>query len=153
MKLVRMLLLATSLVSALALTACGGGGSNGGGGAALSVSPDGENLAFKPVELKAKAGSSVTVNFSNVSTAQQHNWVLVKGGDDVAAKVDEEAVNVGAPDYIPADKANIVASSKIQQPGGKETITFTAPAAGTYTFICTYPGHYSAGMKGTFTVE
>jgi uncharacterized cupredoxin-like copper-binding protein len=38
-------------------------------------------------------------------------------------------------------------------PGGKATITFTAPAAGTYTFLCTYPAHYAGGMKGTLTVN
>jgi plastocyanin len=153
MKMVRLLLLAASMVSALTLAACGGGG--GGGSAAggpLAVSPDGENLAYKPAALTAKAGAPVTVDFSNVSTAQSHNWILVKGGDDVAGKVDEEAATAGAPDYIPADKANILVSSKILAPGGKETVTFTAPAAGTYTYLCTYPGHYAAGMKGTLTV-
>ncbi|MDZ4719898.1 MAG: plastocyanin/azurin family copper-binding protein [Roseiflexaceae bacterium] len=152
MKMVRLLLLAVSLVSALTLAACGGGGGGATAGGPLAVSADGENLAYKPAALTAKAGAPVTVDFNNVSTAQQHNWVLVKGGDDVAGKVDEGAITAGAPDYIPADKADIVANSKILAPGGKETITFTAPAAGTYTYLCTYPGHYAAGMKGTLTV-
>ena len=26
-------------------------------------------------------------------------------------------------------------------------------AAGTYIYLCTEPGHYAAGMKGTLTVE
>ena len=33
------------------------------------------------------------------------------------------------------------------------TATFTAPAAGNYIFLCTFPGHYVAGMKGTLTVK
>ena len=32
------------------------------------------------------------------------------------------------------------------------TITFTAPAAGTYQVICNVPGHFSAGMEGLLTV-
>ena len=37
--------------------------------------------------------------------------------------------------------------------GGQTTsITFTAPAAGTYDFICSFPGH-SGLMKGKFIVE
>jgi len=28
------------------------------------------------------------------------------------------------------------------------TATFTAPAAGTYEFVCTEPGHFQSGMKG-----
>ena len=148
---IRFLLTVVALVSALTLVACGG--SSGGGGAnGGDISVDGENLAFKPTTVSAKAGAATTINFKNPSTAQQHNWVLVQGGDDVAAKVDEAAVAAGAPDYVPADKANIVASSKMLQPGGSDTISFTAPAAGIYTFMCTYPGHFAAGMKGTLTV-
>ena len=38
-------------------------------------------------------------------------------------------------------------------PGGESaTFTFTAPAAGTYQYVCTVPGHAPAGMVGTFTV-
>jgi len=38
--------------------------------------------------------------------------------------------------------------------GGKQStqVTFTAPAAGTYDFICSFPGH-SGLMKGKFLVE
>lgn len=153
MKMVRLLIVSVSLVSALTLAACGGSGATGGtAGGPLAVTPDGENLAYKPAALTAKAGAATTVDFSNVSTAQQHNWVLANGGDDVAGKVDEEAVAAGAPDYLPADRTNVIAATKILAPGGKETLSFTAPAAGTYTFLCTYPGHYAAGMKGTLTV-
>ena len=37
--------------------------------------------------------------------------------------------------------------------GGEETtVTFDAPAKGTYDFICSFPGHYAL-MKGKFIVE
>ncbi len=79
--------------------------------------------------------------------------MLVKGGDDVAAKVDEEGATAGtAKGYIP-DDANIVSNVKLLNGGESGTASFTAPAAGTYTFLCTFPGHYAAGMKGTFTVK
>lgn len=155
MKTVWKLLLGVALASAMLLTACSGGstGGNGGGaGGALSIEADGENLAFKPAALSAKAGSAVTVNFKNVSTAQQHNWVLVNGGDDVAGKVDEAAIAAGAPNYLPTGNADILASTDMLAAGGTGTASFTAPAAGTYTFMCTYPGHFAAGMKGTLTV-
>ena len=153
---VRLWLAGVAVVGALVLSACGGGGGGGGGGTAggpLNVGSAGENLAYDNANLTAKAGESVTVTFKNNSTAQQHNWVLVNGGDDVAAQVDEAAVNAGPPDYLPAGDPNVIAATKMQQPGGTETLTFTAPAAGTYTFLCTYPGHYAAGMKGTLTIQ
>jgi uncharacterized cupredoxin-like copper-binding protein len=33
------------------------------------------------------------------------------------------------------------------------TFTFETPGAGTYEFICTFPGHYLAGMKGNLVVN
>ncbi|MFO7168809.1 MAG: plastocyanin/azurin family copper-binding protein [Chloroflexota bacterium] len=152
---VRLWLAGVAVAAALVLAACGGGGGGGGGasGNALNVGSDGENLAFAPATLTVQSGQEISVTFKNNSAAQQHNWVLVNGGDDVAARVDEAAVNAGPPDYLPSGDSNIIAATKMLQPGESETVTFTAPAPGTYLFICTYPAHYAAGMKGTLTVQ
>ena len=41
-----------------------------------------------------------------------------------------------------------------RRPGETVEVTFDAPKApGVYTFICTFPGHFLAGMKGTLTVK
>ena len=133
------------------LAACGSTNPQTGGASALDVGANGENLAFDKATLSASANQQVTVNFKNPSTANQHNWVLVKGGDDVASKVDEEATSASDTGYIPTDP-NILTSVKTLDPGGNGTASFTAPA-GTYTYICTIPGHYAAGMKGTLTVQ
>lgn len=155
MKMVKRIVMAGFL--ALALAACGGGGGGGNTGGAtggpLNVEADGENLAFKETTLSTAAGGQVTVNFNNTSTANQHNWVLVNGGDDVAARVDEASIAAG-PDkgYIP-EGPDVLAHTKLLNATEKDTVTFTAPAAGSYTYICTVPGHYAAGMKGTLTVQ
>lgn len=163
---VRFWLVILTMISALALAACGGGATTGGttgggtpsGGetaaAALNVGTPGEELKFSPATLTTRIGSQVSVTFKNSSTALKHNWVLIKGGDDVAAKVAQEAITAGdAKGYIPDDKANVIAASKLLDGGKSETISFAAPAAGTYMFICTFPGHYQAGMKGTLTTN
>jgi azurin len=145
-----------ALASALLLAACGGGGDGGtaSGGGGLNVTTPGEQLAFQPATLTATAGQQVSVSFKNGSAAQKHNWVLVKGGDDVASQVDEAASAAGeAAGYIPADKANVIANTNLLNGGETGSASFTAPAAGTYTFLCTFPGHYIAGMKGTLTVQ
>jgi uncharacterized cupredoxin-like copper-binding protein len=33
------------------------------------------------------------------------------------------------------------------------SFTFQTPGPGTYTFLCTFPGHFQAGMKGELTVQ
>jgi plastocyanin len=146
---VRAWLSGVAVASALVLAACGG--TTGGGTAApaaLNVSTAGEALQFAPANLSATAGD-IKVNFKNASAAQTHTWVLVKGGDDVAAKVDESAVaNAGA--VTPG--GDVLAATKVVAANGSESITANVPA-GTYTFICTVPGHYAAGMKGTLTVK
>ena len=154
---VRSWLSVVALASALALTACGGdtGGSGGGGGAGanLNVSTAGEALQFAPAALSATAGQPVKVTFKNGSAAQKHNWVLVKGTDADAQKVDDAGAAAGeAAGYVPSDP-NIVASVKLVNGGESGTASFTAPAAGNYIYLCTFPGHYVAGMKGTLTVK
>ena len=146
-----------ALASALALAACGGSsggnGTAGGGGANLNISTAGEALQYAPAALNATAGQPVQVTFKNGSAAQKHNWVLVKGSDAEAQKVDDAGAAAGeAAGYIPTDP-NIVASVKLLNGGETGTASFAAPPAGTYTFLCTFPGHYVAGMKGTLTVK
>jgi plastocyanin len=37
--------------------------------------------------------------------------------------------------------------------GETSEVTFKAPATpGSYTYLCSFPGHYAMGMKGTLTV-
>jgi azurin len=87
------------------------------------------------------------------SAAQQHNWVLVKGGADVAQKVATEGLTAGADkNYLPSDPASIIANTPLSSAGQTVEVTFTAPAAGTYIFFCTVPGHYPL-MQGTLTVN
>jgi azurin len=163
MKNLRMLTVAVVLGIALVLTACGGnggaagggaaGGTAGGGAATIDIGSAGENLAFDKTTLTATAGQQMTVNFKNNSASQQHNWVLVSGGDDVASAVANAGLTAGPEaNYLPADKAQVVASTPLANGGETTTASFTAPAAGTYQFICTVPGHYPL-MKGTLTVQ
>ncbi len=121
----------------------------------LEVACADNNLAFDPPTLTAPAGQAVRLTFSNVSTIFRHNWVLVAGGADVADQVNQAAIAAGADSgYIPADASQILAHTKLTPLGESDTITFTTPsAAGEYVYLCTFPGHYLAGMKGTLMVE
>ena len=143
------------LIMALtALAACGeekaatGGTTSGGttaAGSAVEVKSGqaAENI-YVPATLEVAAGEA-KVTFNNVS-AQPHNWTLVKQGDE--EKADAEAMK----DTTNYSYAGAIAQTKLLQAGGKETITFKAEP-GTYTYLCTFPGHYVLGMKGTLTIK
>jgi plastocyanin len=143
---VRFGILSLALVGAVILSACGGGGGGGGGGSALSVTAQ-DTLKFEPATLSAKAGADTTVTFKNAG-AQQHNWVLTSTAD-----ADKVATEAAAKAGDATGISGVLASGKLLAGGGNEEVKFTAPAAGSYTYICTVPGHYQAGMKGTLTTS
>jgi uncharacterized cupredoxin-like copper-binding protein len=156
----RILLSGLSLVATLALTACGGGGGETGGtggtggttggttgGATVSSAADPVQIKFAEASLTAAAGQPITVNFNNPSTTLQHNWVLVQPGQEDAvanAAIAKNGDATGLPGVIAAGKPIT---------GSQEAISVPAQQAGTYPYICTVPGHYQAGMKGTLTVN
>jgi azurin len=51
-------------------------------------------------------------------------------------------------------KADVIASTELAGPGETVEVSFKAPtAAGSYPFMCTFPGHFTAGMKGNLVVK
>jgi azurin len=80
--------------------------------------------------------------------------VILKPGTDLAAFA-VKCAPAKETDYIPADaesKALIIAHTKMLGGGESDTITFTAPAAGSYPYLCTFPGHFAV-MQGVMTVK
>lgn len=157
----RMMVLAVLTTMAMVLAACGGGGSSGGstgggsgsGPVTIEIGSKGEELAFDKTELTVSAGQTVTIRFKNNSAVQQHNWILVKGGEAEAAAIANAGLSAGpAANYLPADKSNIIAESPLANGNETVEVTFTAPAAGTYLFICTVPGHYPL-MQGKLVIN
>jgi len=115
---------ATSTSSGAA--AGGGGGGGGGGGPTISISSDPSGaLKFNTASLSAKAGSD-TFAFTNDAPLAHDFTIETPSGQKVAA-------------------------TPIFSGGTKSTTATLKP--GTYTFLCTVPGHAAGGMKGTLTVK
>jgi plastocyanin len=95
-----------------------------GASTTLKLAADTSALAFDTTELSAKAGE-VTIDFDNPSPIA-HDVAIEKDGKEIAAS---ELVTEGK-DSVSAEL----------EPG-------------TYTFLCTVPGHAEAGMEGTLTVK
>jgi azurin len=118
----------------------------------------GDNMRFTPSRIEAKPGESLRVVLKNAGTlpklAMAHNFVLLKPGVNAktfAAKCE----NARATEFIaPEVKDQILASTTLVGPGETAEVTFAAPAKpGTYTFICTFTGHFNLGMAGTLVVK
>jgi azurin len=112
-------------------------------------------MKYNLKEIRVKAGEPVTLTLKHVGKldikVMGHNWVLLKQGTDLvgfAAKASAAVNN----DYIPEGSEDIIAHTKLLGGGQSDTITFDAPAPGTYQFLCSFPGHF-AMMQGTFIVE
>lgn len=114
-----------------------------------------DRMQFNLDEITVEAGQTVVLTLVHTGklpkAAMGHNWVLLTEGTDIntfGAAASKFADN----GYIPEDTDQVIASTDLIGGGQETTIEFTAPEAGTYDFICSFPGHY-AMMKGKFIVE
>jgi azurin len=118
----------------------------------------GDDMKFNKTTIEAKPGETLHVVLKSIGTipkiAMGHNFVALKLGADVTEFV-KASMNARDTEFVPADlKAQVLAATKIAGPGETVEVTFKVPAkAGSYPFMCTFPGHYAAGMKGMLVVK
>ncbi len=109
-------------------------------------------LQYDLKSFEVRTGDRVQLEFNNIDD-MMHNLVVVE--PNTADKVGTLAMNLGldGPDqgYVP-EANEVLFHTCILQPGSAETIYFTAPAPGEYTYVCTFPGH-SQVMRGKMIVR
>lgn len=110
------------------------------------------DMSYDTRALTVKSGSKVVLNLVNQGTdgAMLHNLVIVKQGTE--KEVAMEGLNYKDNNYFNPQNTNVIAGTAIASPGATVQLEFTAPEAGTYTYVCTYPGHWMK-MQGVLTVE
>jgi azurin len=168
MKIQKIISSAFALAAAAALLAgCGGDngnnarpapaqGSQANTGAIVITGND--QMQFSMKDFTVKAGTEVTITFRNIGRmpkeAMGHNFVVLTVGTDPMAFA-TAAMRHPRNEYVPPEMEDrVVAHTKVLGPGEEETITFTAPAElGDYPFVCSFPGHTPAGMRGIMKVE
>lgn len=117
-----------------------------------------DQMQYNVKAFEVTEGQKVVLSFKHIgqlpAIAMGHNVVILKSGTVVPsfATKSAPAKDTG---YIPQDeesKKAIVAHTKMLGGGESDEVTFTAPAAGEYPFICTFPGHFAI-MQGVMTVK
>jgi azurin len=128
------------------------------GGARTVELTGGDDMKYNTTTITAKPGETIHVVLKSTGTipkiAMAHNFVVLAAAADVNEFI-KSSMNAKDTDYVPADKkAQVLASTKLAGPGETVEVTFKVPAKpGSYPYMCTFPGHYAAGMKGTLVVK
>jgi azurin len=117
-----------------------------------------DSMKFSVSSFTAKPGELLRVVL--IAVGQQpaapmaHNFVLLKPSANVATFVMMASMVRDGGYMPPALKGDVLASTSLAAPGETVEVTFKAPAVpGSYPYLCSFPGHYNAGMKGTLIVK
>ena len=117
-----------------------------------------DQMKYSVTNIEAKPGEQITVRLSSVGNmpkmAMAHNFVLLALNAD-AATFAQQAALAGATGYIPAAReGDVLAKTDLAGAGETVEVTFTAPTEpGSYTYLCSFPGHFAVGMRGTLVVK
>ena len=115
-------------------------------------------MTFSLPTFVVKPGESVRVVLlavgSQPADRMSHNFILLKPTADIptfimmASLAREEG-------YLPSTlKKDVIAATSLVAAGESASVTFTAPGRpGEYPYVCSFPGHYNAGMRGTMIVR
>lgn len=128
-------------------------------GAARTIDIQGTDaMKFSVTTITAKPGEKIRVVLTSVGTMPKmvmaHNWILLKKTADAQAFANAGALARDTGFIATAHKADVIAATTLVGAGEKAEVTFTAPkVAGQYPYLCSFPGHFAAGMKGTLTVK
>jgi azurin len=120
--------------------------------------PVGEKMEYSKKQIVAKPGERLKVQLISTGqlpkVAMAHNFVLLKLGSD-PKKFSDVAAGARATDFIPTSlRSQILASTDLVGPGEKTEVTFTVPKVpGKYPYLCSFAGHYAAGMWGDLIVK
>lgn len=117
-----------------------------------------DTMRFSVTEIKASPGETLRIRLTNGGTlpkqAMGHNLILLHADADPQAYA-AAALQAVKDNYEPPALADqVIAATKMLGPKESDTITFTVPETpGNYPYLCSFPAHLIAGMKGVLVVE
>ena len=114
-----------------------------------------EQMRYDTPRLVVEAGKPFEIILENMD-AMGHNLVIVKPGTKekvgtASATMTPDKLDGQGRPFLP-NSSDILAATKLVEPGQKETLKFTAPTEeGEYEYVCTVPGHFAI-MNGKLIV-
>jgi azurin len=117
-----------------------------------------DQMKFSVTRIEASPGEELQIKLVNVGTlpkeAMGHNLVVLHKSANPQAYANT-AVTARADDYLPKSMQDqVIAATKMLGPKQTDTITFRVPdEPGEYPYLCSFPAHYTAGMRGVIVVR
>ena len=113
-----------------------------------------DNMLFDKKFIYVNSRQKITLTLNHTGKLDKkimgHNFVLLKNGVDVTEYA-TRAMTARDNEYI-AEGEDAIAYTKLIGGGESDTIIFDAPEKGSYTYICSFPGHYGI-MRGVLVVK
>lgn len=117
-----------------------------------------DSLRFSVTRMDAHPGEKLHVQLRDEGSVPKvsmgHNWILLDE-DSEATPYAMAAMTAQISSFmVPALASHVLASIALIGPKERGDVTFNAPMKpGSYPFICSFPGHMMAGMRGELVVK
>jgi azurin len=117
-----------------------------------------EQMKYDVTTITAKPGEQLRIRLTAKGTmpkiAMAHNVVVLRLGTSPVKFITAGAQSRETDFIAPDMKGQVLAATPLAGAGETVDVTFKAPTApGKYPFVCTFPGHFQAGMTGVLVVK
>jgi azurin len=117
-----------------------------------------DDMKFSVTSIDAKPGEVLRVRLITKSVmpkvAMAHNFVLLKKETNQIKFITASAIARDHDFIAPDFKDQVLAATGMAGGGETVEVTFKVPAeTGEYPYVCTFPGHFQAGMRGVLNVK
>lgn len=117
-----------------------------------------DTLKFSVTRIEVQPGQRIHLQLKNTGSMPKevmgHNWILLKAGTNISTYA-TTALSAKNESYQPRALAGeVLASIPLLGPRQTGEVAFEAPTApGSYPYLCSFPGHFQAGMQGLLIVK
>jgi azurin len=117
-----------------------------------------DNMTFTDRTIEARPGELIEIELHAMSglppDLMKHNFVLLDPEVSVNGFIQVAAIARDSAHVPEAMRRYVIAATALARAGETVTTTFRTPATpGRYPFVCSFPGHFTAGMKGELIVK